>query len=564
MGFLSLKEKPIEVLLKKLHGAAREKFLRRVANFITNLLADYHLDPSRIGFVAEPLERVEDFLLGHCHGISWVECIDVIERLIKEHGGILDLDRRLDEVVSLMEKVEAAMKRIDTYCGMWDLPSDVCEELRKLEDDPCADEDVVEKVLGSYFRSEGATEEQYRPALEQIKSIIRNLAKERKCVRWDHLVQAVKSMSDLEKWRQRETARKIAITAITDLDRILRKHEEEMKVEKPVETVAPPPPPPERPPEKPPEKPTIGSIINTPEGDRVVKRIAMKIVQYLGLSRKEDIDLVVENAKELVARECPDLTEDECIEYTRPFIRQWWEKIKQRAREERRIVPEKPPEVRRTVDQILASPEAEGLIRRFGMRIARLLMLTRKEDIDYVVENTRKLLEDNCRGLIEEECFSYVRLFIAQWWEKLKQERRVKRAIEAIIRKGLAPPGFITMRIISMRLRRDGKILVPIYRRIEYIYAHEPTLDDIEAQLRSIGEIPTRSPSPCVDINDIASKLIIILFLDSAIELSDENTLCCVNCIMYYRDVNTNKVVIRYSMPIPKETRGWPPRVPAG
>jgi hypothetical protein len=195
-------ERTVDEYLRELVGAARDTFLNHKILFIESFLSAYHLDPARIGYRRE---LIEEFLLEHCAGLTVSECFNKIEQLIRQAGGRRKLEDLADTIGKSIEDMANAMTRIDVYCASWGLDRETCDELRKIERDPCLDSNVVRKVLTGFFQNLGARPEEYKGAIEEASTYIGNLAKRRLCVRWDHVVNAVKAAMEAERARREET-----------------------------------------------------------------------------------------------------------------------------------------------------------------------------------------------------------------------------------------------------------------------------------------------------------------------------------------------------------------------
>ncbi|GAY26547.1 hypothetical protein ATG_17510 [Desulfurococcaceae archaeon AG1] len=240
---MSLADRPVDEILRELRGAARDTFLNHKALYIESLLSAYHLDPARIGYRRD---LIEDFLIEHCSGLTVNECFAKIERMVREAGGRRKLEDLADTLAKSIEDMARAMTRIDIYCSSWGLDRDTCDELRKVERDPCLDGQVVRRVLTGYFRSLGATEAEYRGAVEEAANYIESLRKARLCVRWDHVANAIRNMYEAERARREETLLRAKDIQRT-LDRFLRERVER-RVEVPaVARVPTPAPTPARP-----------------------------------------------------------------------------------------------------------------------------------------------------------------------------------------------------------------------------------------------------------------------------------------------------------------------------
>ncbi len=219
-----VREKPVDELLDELSGAAKQTFLEHKAKYIELLLSNYHLDPAEIGY--DP-EHVDDFLREHCSGLVWSECLDEIEKLIKESGGRKKVEEWAEEIGQSIEDMARQMTQIDYYCKSWGLDSETCDTLKKIERNPCLDTQLAEKVLTQFFRN---TEEVgWEEAVKIVKEYIERQLRKLKCLKWTDILNVAKRTYDKERKTEKRIGRALKISTAETIDKFLSELERKPK-----------------------------------------------------------------------------------------------------------------------------------------------------------------------------------------------------------------------------------------------------------------------------------------------------------------------------------------------
>ncbi|MEM1606174.1 MAG: hypothetical protein QXW41_08030 [Fervidicoccaceae archaeon] len=187
----------IEDLIESLVGAAKEAWLKKWSNWIESLFDAYDIeDPKVLGYSPDVLE---DFLLEYCHGLTESECVDRIERLIREYGGRKKLEKIGEALEDYINYVERSPRG---FCAKYGFPSDVCDKLLELRSNPCLDRDKARDVLRVFLTEVAGLDREYVEV--NARRIAEELVPERKCVSWD---QVLVSTSSLLRWVVRKSER---------------------------------------------------------------------------------------------------------------------------------------------------------------------------------------------------------------------------------------------------------------------------------------------------------------------------------------------------------------------
>jgi len=233
-------ERPIDVIVKRLRGAAKQRWLEKWARWIDKLLDDYDVeDIQAVLGIIDPwnLDELEKFLVRHCSGLVESECLDKIEKIIREKGYTKRLSQEIYE--SVMDYLQYVEKRPEIEYG---LPWDIRVEIQRYREFPEMDRKRAYSIVYEFLRREGCEEDEARKIAEEIARTIPKLPPRQRAEVVERTVALarVAKQRTLDEWiKRRYKAEETKKEAKKDLESFVKKLYEILapptKVEVPVE-----------------------------------------------------------------------------------------------------------------------------------------------------------------------------------------------------------------------------------------------------------------------------------------------------------------------------------------
>jgi len=162
-------EKPVDVIAEELKGIAKESWLNKWARWLDQLLDTYDVeDPAEIGITdPQDLEKLEEFLVERCSGLTESECLKQIEKIIREKG----YRRKVTEEVveSVMDYIKSVESKPELLYG---LPSDIRAEVERYRARPELDGAKAFNLIYEYLVREGVDPEEARKVADEVAKTI--------------------------------------------------------------------------------------------------------------------------------------------------------------------------------------------------------------------------------------------------------------------------------------------------------------------------------------------------------------------------------------------------------
>jgi len=162
-------EKPVDVIAEELRGVAKESWLNKWSRWLDQLLDVYGVeDPAEIGITdPQDLEKLEEFLVERCSGLTESECIKELEREIREKG----YRRKVTEEVveSVMDYLKSVESKPELLYG---LPSDIRAEVERFRSRPELDGTKAFNLIYEYLVREGVDPEEAKKIADEVAKTI--------------------------------------------------------------------------------------------------------------------------------------------------------------------------------------------------------------------------------------------------------------------------------------------------------------------------------------------------------------------------------------------------------
>ena len=169
---MSVKERPIEIILFELKGRAKQLYLAKWRRWIFDLSRIYEVEDVRalLGWNIEEDEQLERFLLEIGHGLTESEIFVKVEDLMKKAGVKKIKEKQLEGMMDYLQHVRYR-EAIDPF-AKFQLPPHITEELNLLRRKPELNGNVAYNLVFNYLRGLEIPEEDARKVAEEVKAIV--------------------------------------------------------------------------------------------------------------------------------------------------------------------------------------------------------------------------------------------------------------------------------------------------------------------------------------------------------------------------------------------------------
>jgi hypothetical protein len=177
---MSVKERPIEIILEELKGRAKQLYLAKWRKWILEMARTYEVEDVRslLGWNIEEDEQLEKFLLEIGHGLTESEIFVKVEELIKKAGQKKIKEKQLQGMLDYLAEVR--FREITEPFRRFQLPPHIEEELKTLRRRPELDGNVAYNLVFNYLRGLEIPEEDARKIAEEVKSLVVKVPKEKR------------------------------------------------------------------------------------------------------------------------------------------------------------------------------------------------------------------------------------------------------------------------------------------------------------------------------------------------------------------------------------------------
>jgi hypothetical protein len=166
-------EKPVDVIASELRGIAKESWLGKWSRWLDQLLDVYGVeDPAEVLGITDiyDLEKLEEFLIERCGGLTESECLKEVEKDVRERG----YRRKVTEEVveSVMDYVKSVERKPELLYG---LPTDVRAEVERFRAKPELNGGKAYELVFNFMVKEGVDPEEAKKIAEEIAKTIPKL-----------------------------------------------------------------------------------------------------------------------------------------------------------------------------------------------------------------------------------------------------------------------------------------------------------------------------------------------------------------------------------------------------
>ena len=177
---MSVKERPIEIILAELKGRAKQLYLSKWRRWILDLARTYEVEDVRslLGWNIEEDEQLERFLLEIGHGLTEGEIFVKVEDLMKKAGQKKIKEKQLEGIMDYLQHIRYK-EAIDPF-AKFQLPSHIEAELKEIKRKPELDGARAFDLVFRYLTSLNVPEEDARKIAEEVKSLVVRVPKEKR------------------------------------------------------------------------------------------------------------------------------------------------------------------------------------------------------------------------------------------------------------------------------------------------------------------------------------------------------------------------------------------------
>jgi hypothetical protein len=177
---MSIKERPIEIILEELKGRAKQLYLAKWRKWILEMARTYEVEDIKalLGWDITEDEQLGRFLLEIGHGLTESEIFQKVESLMRQASQKKIKEKQLKGIMDYLQHIRYR-EAIDPF-AKFQLPSHIEAELKEIKRKPELDGARAFDLVFKYLTSLTIPEEDARKIAEEVKSLVVKVPKEKR------------------------------------------------------------------------------------------------------------------------------------------------------------------------------------------------------------------------------------------------------------------------------------------------------------------------------------------------------------------------------------------------